>query len=73
MDIGKPRNHMELINPNWAAERPKLSPSWGRIPALILKVKAVVISAKQLPLKSALLLIFSFIDIGFRSIYTLFF
>jgi hypothetical protein len=46
MAIGKPRNHIWLINPSWVAERPKVVPSSGRIPALILKEKAVVIKAK---------------------------
>jgi hypothetical protein len=66
IEIGNPRNHMELINPSCSADRPKLSPSWGRIPARIEKVKAVVMSAKQLPLNKALLLTFSFIKLGFK-------
>ena len=73
MEMGKPKNHIELINPNWVADSPNSSPSSGKIPARILKVKAVVISAKQLPLKSALLLMFSFIEFGFRSLCNMFF
>jgi hypothetical protein len=52
---------MELINPSCSAERPNASPNWGRIPARIENVKAVVMSAKQLPLNKAFLLMFSFI------------
>lgn len=44
---------MELINPNCSALRPKESPSWGRIPALIENEKAVVMSARQLALNKA--------------------
>src|SRR5690606_3721555 len=66
MEIGKPKNHMELIKPSWAAVKPKVSPSSGKIPARMEKVKAVVIRAKQLPLKRALLLMFSFIKVGFK-------
>jgi len=65
IEIGNPKNHMELINPSCSAERPNVSPNWGRIPARIEKVKAVVISAKQLPLNKALLLTFSFIMLKF--------
>jgi hypothetical protein len=56
MEIGIPKNHIEFMNPNCSAERPNSSPNCGKIPALIEKEKAVVIRAKQLPLKSALLL-----------------
>ena len=58
--MGNPKKNMELINPNCSAVRLNCSPSWGKIPALMEKVKAVVISAKQLPLNNALLLMFSF-------------
>ena len=53
MEIGNPKNHMELIKPNCSAFKPNCSPNWGRIPARIEKEKAVVMSAKQLALKSA--------------------
>jgi hypothetical protein len=49
MDRGKPRNHIEFINPSCSAERFNCSPNWGKIPALILKERAVVINARQLP------------------------
>ena len=65
IEMGKPKNHMELMNPSCSAVRPNLSPNWGRTPARIEKVKAVVMRAKQLQLKSALLLIFSLIEIRF--------
>ena len=64
--MGNPKNHMELINPSCSADKPNSCPSWGRIPARIAKVKAVVIRAKQLPLNSALLFKFSFILVGFK-------
>ncbi len=63
--MGKPKNHIELIKPSCSADKPKLCPNWGRMPARIEKVKAVVMSAKQLPLNKALLLTFSFIQINF--------
>jgi len=44
---------MELIKPSCSALRPKVSPNWGKIPARMAKVNAVVMSAKQLALKSA--------------------
>jgi hypothetical protein len=62
IEIGNPRNHIELIKPSCSAVSPNRSPNWGRTPARIENVKAVVIRAKQLPLKSALLLIFSLIE-----------
>src|SRR5687767_14243488 len=60
IEIGKPKNHMELINPNCSAERLKLSPKSFRMPARIENVKAVVMRAKQLPLNNADLLMFPF-------------
>lgn len=60
MEIGKPKNHMELMNPSCSAVSPKLSPNCGSIPARMENVKAVVIRAKQLPLNRALLLMFPF-------------
>ena len=68
MEIGNPKNHMELINPSCSADNPKVSPNCGKIPARIEKVKAVVMSARQLPLNNALLLTFSFITISFWSL-----
>jgi hypothetical protein len=53
MEIGNPKNHMELIKPSCSALRPKVSPNWGNIPARMAKVNAVVMRAKQLALKSA--------------------
>ncbi len=53
MEIGNPKNHMELINPSCSAVKPKDSPSCGRIPARIENENAVVISARQLALNSA--------------------
>ncbi len=53
---------MELIKPSCSAVRPNVSPSWGRIPARIAKVKAVVISARQLALNKALRLMVWVID-----------
>jgi hypothetical protein len=49
MEIGNPKNHIWLIKPSWVALRLNVSPNCGKIPALILKEKAVVINAKQLP------------------------
>ena len=49
MEIGNPKNHIELMNPNCCPLRLKVSANCGKIPARILKEKAVVISAKQLP------------------------
>ena len=49
IEMGNPKNHIELINPNCCAFKLKVSPNSGNIPARILKEKAVVISAKQLP------------------------
>ena len=49
IEMGKPKNHMELMNPSCSADKLSDSPSWGRIPARMLKEKAVVIRAKQLP------------------------
>lgn len=66
MEIGNPKNHMELMNPNCSAFKPKDSPNCGRIPARIEKEKAVVMSARQLALKSALLLIGCVINKCFR-------
>jgi hypothetical protein len=60
MEMGNPRKNIKLINPNCSAVKPKRSPNCGRIPALMEKVKAVVIRAKQLPLNRALLLMFPF-------------
>ena len=54
---------MELINPNCSAVRPNESPNCGKMPARMEKVKAVVMRAKQLPLKSAVLLMFSLIKL----------
>jgi hypothetical protein len=68
MEMGIPRNHMELIKPNCSAVRPNSSPNWGSMPARIEKENAVVITAKQLPLKSALLLIVSVIGFWFCEI-----
>ena len=48
IEIGNPRNHIWLIYPSCSADRPNLSPSWGKIPARIENVNAVVIKAKQL-------------------------
>jgi hypothetical protein len=61
IEIGNPKKNILLINPSCSAVRLNCAPSWGKIPALIEKVKAVVITAKQLPLNKALLLMFSFI------------
>jgi hypothetical protein len=66
IEMGNPKNHMELIKPSCSPLSPNCSPSCGNIPALMAKVKAVVIRAKQLPLNKALLLMFSFIDVGFK-------
>ena len=49
IEIGNPKKNMELINPSCWAVRSKVSASCGKTPALILKEKAVVMSAKQLP------------------------
>ena len=51
MAIGKPKNHIELINPSCSADKLKSVANCGKIPARILNEKAVVISAKQLPRK----------------------
>jgi hypothetical protein len=48
MAMGKPKNHIELMKPSCSADSPKSLPNWGKIPARILKEKAVVIKAKQL-------------------------
>jgi hypothetical protein len=48
MEMGKPRNHMELMVPSCTASKFSSVPSCVRIPALMLKEKAVVINAKQL-------------------------
>jgi hypothetical protein len=49
MEMGKPKNHIELMNPSCWPESWKASPNCGRIPARILNENAVVIKAKQLP------------------------
>ena len=64
MEIGNPKNHMELINPSCSALSPNVSPSCGRIPARMAKVNAVVMSAKQLALNSADRLMLSVIGKG---------
>jgi hypothetical protein len=50
--IGKPKNHIELIKPNCSPVKLNSSASCGKMPALRLNEKAVVIKAKQLPRKS---------------------
>jgi hypothetical protein len=54
MEIGKPKKNIELIRPNCEAVSPNSVPNWGRIPALMLKEKAVVIMARQLAMNSLL-------------------
>jgi hypothetical protein len=49
MEIGNPKKNIELINPSCVAVSWNVSASWGKIPARMLKEKAVVINAKQLP------------------------
>jgi hypothetical protein len=48
MEIGNPRNHMELMVPNCTVSKFISVPNCVKIPARILNEKAVVISAKQL-------------------------
>ena len=59
--MGKPKKNIKLIKPNCSAVSPNSVANWGRMPARILKEKAVVMRAKQLALNSLDWLIVEFI------------